>query len=43
MLAFAMLAAIRRQANMPAPPKISLTMLLKSRRLSAGQFKISDV
>jgi SRSO17 transposase len=32
MLAFAMLAAIRRKANTPAPPKSSLTMLRKSRR-----------
>jgi SRSO17 transposase len=32
MLAFAMLAAIRRKANMPAPPKSSLTMIRKSRR-----------
>jgi SRSO17 transposase len=32
MLAFAMLAAIRRQANTPAPPKSSLTMIRKSRR-----------
>jgi SRSO17 transposase len=32
MLAFAMLAAIRRQANTAAPPKSSLTMLRKSRR-----------
>ena len=32
MLAFAMLAAIRRQANMPAPPKSSLPMIRKSRR-----------
>src|SRR3954452_6915565 len=32
MLAFAMLAAIRRQANMPAPPKSSLSMIRKSRR-----------
>jgi SRSO17 transposase len=31
MLAFAMLAAIRRQANMPAPPKSSLRMIRKSR------------
>ena len=31
MLAFAMLAAIRRQANTPAPPKSSLTMIRKSR------------
>jgi SRSO17 transposase len=32
MLAFAMLAAIRRQANTAAPPKSSLTMIRKSRR-----------
>ena len=32
MLALAMLAAIRRKANTPAPPKSSLTMLRKSRR-----------
>jgi SRSO17 transposase len=32
MLAFAMLAAIRRKANTPAPPKSSLTMIRKSRR-----------
>jgi SRSO17 transposase len=32
MLAFAMMAAIRRQANTPAPPKSSLTMIRKSRR-----------
>jgi SRSO17 transposase len=32
MLAFAMLAAIRRQANMPAPPKSSLPMIHKNRR-----------
>jgi SRSO17 transposase len=31
MLAFAMLAAIRRKANMPAPPKSSLPMIRKSR------------
>jgi SRSO17 transposase len=31
MLAFAMLAAIRRRANMPAPPKSSLRMMRKSR------------
>jgi SRSO17 transposase len=31
MLAFAMLAAIRLKANMPAPPKSSLTMTRKSR------------
>jgi SRSO17 transposase len=31
MLAFAMLAAIRRKANMPAPPKSSLAMIRKSR------------
>src|SRR5436305_4205543 len=31
MLAFAMLAAIRRQANTPAPPKSSLPMLRTSR------------
>src|SRR6476469_8176782 len=31
MLAFAMLAAIRRKANTPAPPKSSLTMIRKSR------------
>ena len=31
MLAFAMMAAIRRQANMPAPPKSSLRMIRKSR------------
>jgi SRSO17 transposase len=31
MLAFAMLAAIRRQANTPAPPKSSLTMIRRSR------------
>ena len=31
MLAFAMLAAIRHKANMPAPPKSSLTMIRKSR------------
>jgi SRSO17 transposase len=32
MLAFAMLAAIRHQANTPAPPKSSLTMLRNSHR-----------
>jgi SRSO17 transposase len=32
MLAFAMLAAIRRQANMPAPPKSRLPMIHKNRR-----------
>src|SRR3954452_11609562 len=32
MLAFAVLAAIRRKANTPAPPKSSLTMIRKSRR-----------
>jgi SRSO17 transposase len=32
MLAFAMQAAIRRQANMPAPPKSSLPMIHKNRR-----------
>jgi SRSO17 transposase len=32
MLAFAMLAAIRCQANTPVPPKSSLTMIRKSRR-----------
>ena len=32
MLAFAMLAAIRRQANTAAPPKSRLTMIRKSRR-----------
>ena len=32
MLAFAMLAAIRCQANTGAPPKSSLTMIRKSRR-----------
>jgi SRSO17 transposase len=32
MLAFAMLAAIRRQANMATPPKSSLTIIRKSRR-----------
>jgi SRSO17 transposase len=32
MLAFAMLAAIRRQANTIAPPKSSLTMIRKGRR-----------
>jgi SRSO17 transposase len=32
MLAFAMLAAIRRQANTAAPPKSSLRMIRKSRR-----------
>jgi SRSO17 transposase len=32
MLAFAMLAAIRLKANMPAPPKSSLTMIRRSRR-----------
>ena len=32
MLAFAMLAAIRRQANTAAPPKSSLTIIRKSRR-----------
>jgi SRSO17 transposase len=32
MLAFAMLAAIRRKANASAPPKSSLTMIRKSRR-----------
>jgi SRSO17 transposase len=32
MLAFAMLAALRRQANTAAPPKSSLTMIRKSRR-----------
>jgi SRSO17 transposase len=32
MLAFAMMAAIRRQANTPAPPKSSLPMIRKSRR-----------
>jgi len=31
MLAFAMLAAIRHKANMPAPPKSSLRMIRKSR------------
>jgi hypothetical protein len=31
MLAFAMMAAIRRQANTPAPPKSSLPMMRKSR------------
>ena len=31
MLAFAMMAAIRRQANMPAPPKSSLRTIRKSR------------
>jgi SRSO17 transposase len=31
MLAFAMLAAIRLKANMPAPPKSGLTMIRKSR------------
>ena len=31
MLAFAMLAAIRRKTNMPAPPKSSLTMIRMSR------------
>jgi SRSO17 transposase len=31
MLAFAMMAAIRRQANTPAPPKSSLPMIRKSR------------
>jgi len=31
MLAFAMMAAIRRQANTPAPPKSSLRMIRKSR------------
>ena len=31
MLAFAMMAAIRRQANTPAPPKSSLTIIRKSR------------
>jgi SRSO17 transposase len=31
MLAFAMLAAIRRKANTSAPPKSSLTMIRKSR------------
>jgi hypothetical protein len=32
MLAFAMLAAIRLKANMPAPPKSSLPMIRRSRR-----------
>jgi len=32
MLAFAMLAAIRRQANIAAPPKSRLRMIGKSRR-----------
>jgi SRSO17 transposase len=32
MLAFAMLAAIRRQTNTPTPPKSSLRMIRKSRR-----------
>src|ERR687890_485009 len=32
MLAFAMLAAIRRQTNTPTPPKSSLRMMRKSRR-----------
>jgi SRSO17 transposase len=32
MLAFAMLAAIRRKANMPAPPKSNLPMIRKTRR-----------
>src|SRR4051812_9061060 len=32
MLAFGMQAAIRRKANMPAPPKSSLRMIRKSRR-----------
>ena len=32
MLAFAMLAAIRLKANMPAPPKSSLLMIRRSRR-----------
>jgi hypothetical protein len=32
MLAFAMLAAIRRQANTATPPKSSLPILRKSRR-----------
>ena len=32
MLAFAMLAAIRRKANTPTPPKSSLMMIHKSRR-----------
>jgi SRSO17 transposase len=32
MLAFAMMAAIRRQANTPAPPKSSLRMMRKNRR-----------
>ena len=31
MLAFARLAAIRRQTNTPAPPKSSLRMIRKSR------------
>jgi hypothetical protein len=31
MLAFAMLAAIRHKANMPAPPKSSLRMIRKNR------------
>jgi hypothetical protein len=31
MLAFAMLTAIRRQANTAAPPKSSLRMIRKSR------------
>jgi len=32
MLAFAMLAAIRRTANTAAPPKSSLRMIRKNRR-----------
>ena len=32
MLAFAMLAAIRVKANVPAPPKSRLRMIRKSRR-----------
>jgi hypothetical protein len=32
MLAFAMLAAIRLRANMPAPPKSRLPMSRKNRR-----------
>jgi hypothetical protein len=31
MLAFAMLAAIRRKANIAAPPKSRLTLIRKSR------------
>jgi SRSO17 transposase len=41
MLAFAMLAAIRRKANTPAPPKSSLTMLRRCSARAAADLLVS--